>query len=341
MTVVKLITQSGGYPAYLLPQGGAWGGCRFALAPDTRRYDWLVVFNDLPVEERLACPRENTILITTEPASLKIYPDNYLRQFGIVADMQTPGVNRHPRIKRCSAFWGWGGGFFKPDGARVRYEEMLNMPPPPKNKWLSVVCSNAIGSDFHLRRFNFCARFVKENPQADFFGKGIRPIADKADALSPYRFHLAVENFRERDHWTEKFAESILAYCVTAYCGCPNIADYFPPECLVPVDIGDYDSACAQLSGLDESEYRRRFDAVKEARHILLTKHHPAAKIAGWIDEPGARVADNGGVIKPVKKCQRRSGVAAFLGYTLKKWRHKERRRHTRFMEIKQQGEQK
>ena len=326
---------------YMLPEGGVWGGCRFDFSPDCRKYDWLVVYDDLPQEERIACPHENTALIITEPATIKIYPDNYLRQFGVVACLQKRGVNRHPNLKYDSVIWHWNDGFVKPGGARMRYEEMLNMPPPQKSKWMSVVCSNKAFSDFHRRRFEFCARFARENPNVDFYGAGTRPIDDKADALLPHRFHLAVENLCERDYWTEKLAEPLLAYCVTAYCGMPNIKDYFPPECVVPVSINDYATAAAAMQGLGESEYKRRFEAVREARYLLLTKHHFANKIAGWIDEPGVRVAENGGVIKPVKQCQRRSGVSAFLGYTLKKWRHKERRRHTRFMEIKQQGEQK
>ena len=311
---------------YMLPEGGVWGGCRFEFSPDCRKYDWLLVINDLPGEERLACPRENTILIITEPATLKVYPDNYLRQFGVVADLQKRGVNLHPNIKRFPAAWGWGGNFAKPDGGRMRYEEMLNLPPPQKSKWLSVVCSNAVGSDFHLRRLEFCKRFAGAYQGADLYGRGIRPIKDKAGALLPYRFHLAVENLRAEDHWTEKLAESLLAYCVTAYCGCPNIADYFPPGAVVPVDIDDYDSSAMVLKDLDESEYNRRFEAVREARHLLLTKHHFAQKTAEWIGESGARVADNGGVVRTVKVCQRRSGARAFVAYTLKKWRHRERK---------------
>ena len=323
MITVKYISAHETTP-HMLPASGVWGGCRFDFSPDRREYDWLVVFSDVLREERLACPRENTILLLTEPATVKIYPDNYLRQFGIVADMQKRGVNRHPNLKRFSAIWNWGIRSFSPNGKAMTYEEMLNMPPPQKSKWLSVVCSDKTFSAFHLRRLEFCARFARENPGADFYGHGIRPLEDKADALLPYQFHLAVENLRVADHWTEKLAEPYLAYCAPAYCGCPNVGDYFPPDSVLPVDIDDYAAAAELILGLDESEYKRRFDAVCEARHLLLTKHHPAARIAEWIGESGARTAENDGVIRRIKDCMRSSGVSALMSYALKKRLHKE-----------------
>ena len=312
---------------YMLPQSGAWGGCRFELAPEARKYDWLVVFDDLPQEEHLACPRENTMLVMVEPATYKVYPDNFLRQFSIVACLQKRGINTHPNLKYHPVIWHWGDGFFGADGKPMAYAEMLNMPPPRKNKWLSAVCSDKTFTNFHRRRFEFCTRFAKENPRMDFYGAGTRPIDDKADALLPHHFHLAVENLCERDYWTEKLAESLLAYCVTAYCGCTNIGDYFPSESVLPVDIGDYDSAAVLLNGLDENEYSRRLDAVKEARHILLTKHHPAAKIAGWVADPGVRAAENNGVIRTVKDCALRSGTMARLSHWLKKRRYQDNKR--------------
>ena len=325
MITVKHASVHGGRE-YMFPQGGVWGNCRFDFSPDCRKYDWFVVFNDLPREERLACPRENTILLLTEPATYKVYPDNYLRQFGVVVDMQTRGANRHPNTKRFSLIWEWHDNFAKPSGERMRYEEMLNLPPPQKSRQLSIVCSKIVGTDFHYRRLKFCARFAKENPDVDFYGKGIRPIGDKADALLPYRFHLAVENLRAEDHWTEKLAEPYLAYCVSAYCGCANVGDLFPPESVVPVDIDDYAAAASLIRALDESEYRRRFDAVCEARHLLLTKHHPANKIAEWVNEGAPAIAENGGVIRTIKDCAHHSGLGARLAYHIKRQRHKERR---------------
>ena len=70
-----------------LPQ---WGNCLFTFDVDCREYDWLVVYQDLPrgdsflTEERLACPRQRTLLITGEPSTITVFGRDYLRQFGWV-----------------------------------------------------------------------------------------------------------------------------------------------------------------------------------------------------------------------------------------------------------------
>ena len=55
----------------------------------------------------------------------------------------------------------------------------------------------------------------------------INPIEDKFDALIGYKYHLALENSVIPDYWTEKLADSLLAWCKPIYYGCPNINDYF------------------------------------------------------------------------------------------------------------------
>ena len=69
---------------YMLSDAAVWRGCKFDFSSDCGKYDWLVVFDYAERAEKLACPPENTILVMTESATVKIYPDNYLRQFGMV-----------------------------------------------------------------------------------------------------------------------------------------------------------------------------------------------------------------------------------------------------------------
>ena len=73
-----------------------WGNCQFIFDIDAREYDWLVVYHDVPRDkwsfgqEPLACARERTILVTTEPSTITVYGTNYLRQFGMVLTSQEP-----------------------------------------------------------------------------------------------------------------------------------------------------------------------------------------------------------------------------------------------------------
>ena len=308
---------------YMLSDAAVWRGCKFDFSSDCRKYDWLVVFDYAERAEKLACPPENTILVMTEPATVKIYPDNYLRQFGMVICPQERGFNRHPNMRYASAIWHWNDGFLNPDGGRMNYEEMLNLPPPSKSEWMSIVCSTKTFTDFHRRRFEFCSRLASEFSGIDFYGHGTRPIADKAETLLPHQFHLAVENLCHPDYWTEKIAEPLLAYSLPLYCGCPNMSELIPPESFIPIDIGDFESVAEIIRNCDAGEYARRLGAIREARHLLLTRHHPCNQIADCIHSGGDRTAENGGVIRTVNDCKRHSGHWQRWMFLWKKRRYK------------------
>ena len=69
------------------------GEIKFIADSRCEDYDWLVVYDDIPRHdtgtvykemEPLACPPDQTVLITAEPPTIKIYPECYTRQFGYV-----------------------------------------------------------------------------------------------------------------------------------------------------------------------------------------------------------------------------------------------------------------
>lgn len=62
---------------------------------------------------------------------------------------------------------------------------------------------------------------------ADCYGKGIRPVERKVDALSSYCFSVAMENAREDYYFTEKLIDCFLTDTVPVYWGCPGIARFF------------------------------------------------------------------------------------------------------------------
>ena len=51
---------------------------------------------DLPVD--IHCPKENTILLATEPVSQKIYTKSYLAQFGTVVSCQEKFAIEHKNV---------------------------------------------------------------------------------------------------------------------------------------------------------------------------------------------------------------------------------------------------
>jgi hypothetical protein len=275
-------------------RGSRWGNCEFVFEQDCRDYDWLVVYDDLPRkpdsrhplwEEVLACPPGRTLLMTTEPSSIKLYGRGFLRQFGWVLTSQEPRFIRHPGMIQRQVGLVW---FYGLTDARGTYDHLAAVTGPPvKTAAISTVCSaKQMRHTLHQSRVEFTRALQDELPELEVFGQGVRPIADKADALDPYRCHLAIENHVCAHHWTEKLADPLLAWCLPIYHGCPNAAEYFPEDSFIPIDIHQFGAAREAIAkAIRDDEYTRRLPAIREARRLVLEEYATFPQLARLITE--------------------------------------------------------
>ena len=269
----------------LLPGGDASAfGVRYVFDPEARDYDFLVVYEDLPYPadsrrstrvERLPCGRANTLFVTTEPVSIKVYGRHYLRQFGHVLSRQPAEVIDHPgHIARTPPLrWYYGRPFG--DGAYMSVDD-LAAHDPAKTQAISTVCSaKRMSETLHARRHDFTFALAGRMPELDVWGRGVRPMSDKADAMDPYRHHIAVENHVAPGHWTEKIGDCFLAGCLPFYYGPPDIAEVFPHDAVIPIDIFDLDGAEATIrEALEDDAYARRRSALREAKRRVLDEQN-------------------------------------------------------------------
>ncbi|AHF91655.1 glycosyltransferase [Opitutaceae bacterium TAV5] len=264
-------------------RSGSWGRCDFSFDPDERRYDWLVVYDDLPAiaherhsvrSEPLACHPRNTLLVTTEPASVKCYGDDFLNQFGHVLTSQEPWVIRHPGaiFSQPGLRWFYGAG----KTAIRDFDAIASSGAPRKTADLATVCSDKRQRHtLHRARYEFVQTLRGLLPHMDVFGHGVRFIEDKAEAIDPYRYHLAVENHRACHHWTEKLADPFLGLSMPFYYGCPNAADYFPEESFVTIDIRNPAGAAEIIRRtLRDNLHSRHLSALLEARRRVLCEYN-------------------------------------------------------------------
>lgn len=260
----------------------AWGRCRFIFDPADNDYDWLVVIHDLPKTRGgapflLTCPAENTLFVTTEPASITKYGRNFVRQFAHVLTSQEAKDLPHPNAIRSQTgnIWFYG----------KNHDEAAAMTPCEKTNLFSTVCSSKRqGHTLHAKRYAFTQRLKSAIPEMDIFGHGVRFIEHKYDALDPYAFHLAIENHYAPHHWTEKLADAFLGYTVPIYYGCPNVSDYFPEESVIPIDIHDFDGAVSIIrEALTFENYQRRLPAILEARRRVMEHYTFPALISNLI----------------------------------------------------------
>lgn len=286
-----------------------WGNCEFVFERDQRDYDWLLVYDDLPARsdeprkttrENLACPQAHTLLVTSEPSSVKIYGDDYTRQFGVVLTSQPEWALPHREriFSQPALHWFYGVG----SREIVPFDSMLAHPPTAKTRDISMVHSpKAMRHTLHHHRARFMRWLAEHMPELDTFGRETpRKLDDKADCLRDYRYHVAVENFVGEHHWTEKLADPFLGLSLPFYYGCPNAEDYFPADSLIRIDIHDPAGALEIIrKAIADNEYAKRLPALIEARRRVMFEHNLFAVVAREIErrhqaggqvEPGAVV---------------------------------------------------
>lgn len=271
-----------------------WGRCLFSLDPLDDQYDWLVVYDDLPARhdearkkrhERLACPSAHTLLVTSEPISIKYYGNTYTRQFGHVLTSQEDWALPHPGRIYSQPALHWFYGFGK--DASIPFDQMASQPPTNKQRNVAMVFSpKSMRHTLHHQRFQFMRRLMEIMPEMDVYGRGAKALSDKADALDTYRYHVAIENYIGMHHWTEKLADAFLGLNLAIYCGCLNAADYFPPDSFISVDINDPEGAARLIrQAIADNEYEKRLPAIIEARRRVMYEYNFFAVLAREIEK--------------------------------------------------------
>ena len=105
-------------------------------------------------------------------------------------------------------------------------------------------------------------------------------MADKDEALSEYRFHIALENSVHQDYWTEKLADPFLRGCFPIYSGCPNLDDYFPEGSYARIDLEKPQQAIGTIREVLRSELDyASLDQRQEAKRKILYEYNIFAEL--------------------------------------------------------------
>lgn len=265
---------------------GVWKSCEFTFNPLAENYDWFVVVDDIPVIvpnriENLKCPKENTILVTTEPSSISRYGRGFAGQFNYLITNQEKEILPHKNTPRTQTgiYWLYGKDY---DDIIKDNDGII------KNKLISTICSDKKeGHTLHKKRFDFTALLEKEISELERFGRGFNFIEKKYQAIDDYKFHVVVENHIGEHMWSEKLADALLGFSVPIYCGAPNIYDYFPKDSIIVININDFENSLAKIKEIISipGEYERRLDAVKEARKLVIEKYNLVAMINDIVEK--------------------------------------------------------
>lgn len=265
------------------------GRYRFYINEDVDNPDfWVVQGKGLRNVETCHVAPENTIVLTTEPRSVLIYPNDYLKQFGMVCTCQQQ--TRHPNIHFGPAILPWFVGYHrKADGNYAfthDYNSFKTDPAPEKTKLISVITSSKAFTAGHIKRIKFVEK-LKEyyGDKLDVFGHGFNDFADKWDVLSPYKYHIVIENSSQDYYWTEKLSDCFLCDTYPLYYGCTNIDEYFPKDSMTLIDIDDFEKTVAAIDRvIAEDTYSKSQEALAESKRLVLDKFNMFEYIASLCD---------------------------------------------------------
>ena len=263
---------------------------------------------------------ENTILLTTEPHSVLVYPQRYTDQFGLVVSCQQQ--LRHRNVRYGPAILPWFVGY-KPDGRggytfTEDYDSLsLSTAPPPKEKLISVITSNKAFTRGHLDRIKFVEQLkARFGDRIDVFGRGFRPFDDKWDVLRPYKYHVAIENSSEPYYWTEKIADCYLTGTFPIYHGCTNLSDYFRREAFEPIDIRRPEAAIHTIEAvIDSGRYEASAAVLGEMKSRVLGEYNMFEYAARLCDQLNPDAPKQ---LVSIQPCRSGLDWHNFVNYTVK-----------------------
>lgn len=174
------------------------------------------VFSD----EVFRYPREQRIAVLAESPIDRCYADipEVLRRFSLVFTHQRHLLDQRGAFRPLHFGTNWIG---VTDDASTRG---IQDEHPAKSRQVSFVGSLEhadIGAYLFRREI---AEFAVSRGDVDCFGRGIRPIDGKREAIAPYRFSIAMENAAADDYFSEKLVDCLLLETVPIYFGWPSVA---------------------------------------------------------------------------------------------------------------------
>jgi glycosyltransferase involved in cell wall biosynthesis len=129
----------------------------------------------------------------------------------------------------------------------------------PKSKMVSAVVSSKAFLPGHIKRLNFIQAVSN---RIDWYGRGVRDITSKIDALRDYRFSIAIENVScDDNYFSEKIVDCFLTGTIPIYHGCIHISEFFDKRGILTFETQEeLDNI---LDSLSEEKYNSMLEYAK------------------------------------------------------------------------------
>lgn len=187
-------------------QKGIWNGIQFTL-DNVEECDFLVMLNNrMKIATRVTCPPENIWALMQEPYE-EGFSDWMVEKHEFFSRVLTHHIPANdPKYTASHPAIPWH--------VNRTFDQLTSCQRPEKTKNLSWIVGDAMDLPGHIKRWSFLEFIKKMKLPIDVFGKKIRYIEDKWDALAPYKYSLAIENNSGPNCWTEKLADCFLTWTI-------------------------------------------------------------------------------------------------------------------------------
>jgi hypothetical protein len=175
-------------------------------------------------------------------------------------------------------------------GISMDYDTLKEEKAPEKTRLISTIQSNKIITKTHLDRINLVQKCSKAF-KIDVFGSigcanSTLVNNDKKNGLDPYQYCLAFDNqVTIENFFGTQFTDSLLRWTVPIYGGGAKLEKFFPPKSFIKIDPSNLNEVSRIKKILKEDNYLERFDAIEEARDLIMNKYNIWPTIKKIIDD--------------------------------------------------------
>tara|TARA_R110002110_G_scaffold408497_1_gene630116 strand:+ start:88 stop:906 length:819 start_codon:yes stop_codon:yes gene_type:complete len=142
-----------------------------------------------------------------------------------------------------------------------------------KKNEVSIIASGKDFAEGHKLRHSVIKEFEDD---LSVFGYGYNPVDDKAEALSPYKYSVTIENCQQPGYWTEKIVDAFATKSIPLFWGAPEVGDYFDPDGIIHFQTTeDLKSILEHLKKNGDDVYEEKKEAIEKNYNLVETYRIP------------------------------------------------------------------
>jgi hypothetical protein len=173
------------------------------------------------------------------------------------------------------------------------FQELAEGKVPQKLKRCSWITSGISRTENHRRRLAFLKLLQENSLDFDLYGRGLPgwanslgTVQNKWNAMAPYYYNLAIENYAENDLYvSEKLWDALLSWCLPIYYGGSAADKLLPSGSFLRLPSLD-EKGLAYIKEVTASldAWQEAKDKIAEARQIILHELNLLAWLSKFVE---------------------------------------------------------